>query len=160
MDIKTNLYVPKKIFDNDLVVTHKNKVILTVNKPVYVGICILDLSKVLIYGFHYNYIKNKYGKNSKLLFTDTDSNIYEIKTKDIYEDLSKVKEMFDFSNYSTKSKYYDESNKLVVGKMKDETACVAIEEFVGLKPKMYSFLIDDSSEQKKPKVMIKILFQQ
>ena len=62
MDIKTNLYVPKKIFDNDLVVIHKNKVILTVNKPVYVGICILDLSKVLIYGFHYNYIKNKYGK--------------------------------------------------------------------------------------------------
>ena len=68
--------------------------------------------------------------------------------------------MFDFSNYSTKSKYYDESNKLVVGKMKDETACVAIEKFVGLKPKMYSFLIDDSSEQKKPKGMIKILFQQ
>ena len=59
--------------------------------------------------------------------------------------------MFDFSNYSTKSKYYDNSNKLVVGKMKDETAGVAIEEFVGLKPKMYLYLVDDYSDHKKAK---------
>ena len=57
--------------------------------------------------------------------------------------------MFDFSNYSTKSKYYDDTNKLMVGKMKDETAGVAIKELVGLKPKMYSFFIDESSEHKK-----------
>ena len=56
--------------------------------------------------------------------------------------------MFDFSNYSTKSKYYDDSNKLVMGKLKDETAAVAIKEFVGLKPKMYSYLVDDNSEHK------------
>ena len=78
--------------------------------------------------------------------------MYEIKTEDVYEDFRKDKEMFDFSNYSTKSKYYDNSNKLVVGKMKDETAAsVAIEEFVGLKPKIYSYLVNDNSEHKKAK---------
>ena len=75
--------------------------------------------------------------------------MYEIKTEDLCEDFSKGKEIFDFSNYSAKSKYYDGSNKLVLGKMKDETAGVAIEEFVGLKRKMYSFLVDDSSEHKR-----------
>ena len=100
---------------------------------------------------NYGYIKNKCGNNSRLLFTDTDSLMYEVKTEDVYEDFSNDKEMFDFSNYSTKSKYYDNSNKLVFGKMKDETVGVAIEEFVGLKPKMYSYLVDDDSEHKKAK---------
>ena len=87
---------------------------------------ILDLSKVLMYEFLYDYIKNKYGNNSRLLFTDTDSLIYEIKSKDVYEDYSKDKEKFHFSNYSTESKYYDASNKLVVGKMKYEAGGVVI----------------------------------
>ena len=82
----------------------KSKVTLTLNKPTYIGMCILELSKVLMYGFHFDYIKNKYGNSSRLLFTDTDSLMYEIKTEDIYEDFSSNKEMFDFSNYSTKSK--------------------------------------------------------
>ena len=77
--------------------------------------------------------------------------MYEIKIEDVYEDFSSDKEMFDFSNYSTKSKYHDDSNKLVIGKMKDEKAGVAIEEFVGLKPKMDSYLVDDNSEHKKAK---------
>ena len=88
--------------------------------------CILELSKVLMYKFHYDYIKTKCGNNSRLLLTDTDSLMYEIKTEDAYEDFSKDKKMFDFSNDLTKSKYYDNSNKLVVGKMKDETVGVAI----------------------------------
>ena len=92
-----------------------------------------------MYQFHYDYIKNKYGNNSRLLFTDTDSLMYVIKTEDVYEDFSKDKEMSDFSNYSTMSKYYDDSNKLVVGKMKNQKAVVPIEKFVGLKPKMYFF---------------------
>ena len=71
--------------------------------------------------------------------------MYEIKTEDVYKDFSSNKEMFDFSNYSTKSKYYDNSNKLVVPKMKDETAGFAIEEFVGLKPKMCLYSVDDNS---------------
>ena len=93
--------------------------------------CILDLNRALLYEFHYYFIKNKYGNNSRLLFIETDSLMYEIKTEDVYEDFSKDKEMFDFSNYSAESKYYDESNKLVVGKMKDETGGVAIKEFDG-----------------------------
>ena len=88
--------------------------------------CILDLSKLLKYKFHYDYIKNKYGNNSKLLFTVTDSLVYDIKAKDVYEDVSKDKEMFDFSNYSPKSKYFDDSNKLVASKMKDELSGVTI----------------------------------
>ena len=80
--------------------------------------------------------------------------MYEIKTEDVYEGFSSNKEKFDFSNYSTKSKYYDNSNKLVTGKMKDETGGVAIEECAGLKPKMYSFLVDNN-EHKKAKGMNK-----
>ena len=72
-------YTSHKIFDNDLVAIRKNKVTLTLNKPAYVGICILDLSKVLMYEFHYDCVKNKHGNNSRLLFTDTDSLMYEIK---------------------------------------------------------------------------------
>ena len=71
-------------------------------------------------------ILKKYGNNSTLLFTDTDSLVYEIKTEDVWEGFSNDKEMFDFSNYSIKSKYCDDSNKLVVGKSKDETVGVAI----------------------------------
>ena len=139
-----------EIFDNDLVVIHKIKVTLMLNKPAYIGMCILELSKVLMYEFHFDYIKNKYGNNSTLLFTDADSSMYEIKTEDVYEDFSNNKEMFDFSYYSAKSKY-DNSNKLMIGKMKDETAGVAIKAFVGLKPKIYSYLVDDNREHGKAK---------
>ena len=75
--------------------------------------------------------------------------MYEIKTEDVYEDFNEDKKMFDFSNYSAKSKYYDDSNKSGVGKMTDEKADVAVEKFFGLKPKMYSFLVDDSSDYEK-----------
>ena len=81
--------------------------------------------------------------------------MYEIKTEDVYKYFSSNKEMFDFSNYLTKSKYYDDSNKLVIGKMKDETGGVAIEEFIGLKAKIYSFLVDDSSKHKRAKYVNK-----
>ena len=130
-------YMSHKLLDNDLDAISKNKVTLRLNKSAYIGMCTLELSKVLMYELYFGYIKNKYGNNWRLLFTDTDSLMYEIKTEDIYEDFSNNKEMFDFSDYSTNSKYYDNSNKLVIGKIKDETAGAAIEEFVRLKPKMY-----------------------
>ena len=78
--------------------------------------------------------------------------MYEIKIQDVCKVFSIDKEMFDFSNYSTKSKYCYNSNKLVVGKIKDETAGVVIEEFFGRKPEIYSYLVDDNSEYKKAKV--------
>ena len=88
--------------------------------------CLLDLSKVLMNEFHCDFIQNKYGNNSRLLLTDTDSLMHEIKTEGVYEDFSKNKEMFDFINYSAKSKYNDDWKKLVIGKMKDGTCGVAI----------------------------------
>ena len=80
----------------------KSKLALTLSRPAYIGMCVLELSKILMYEFHYDYIKNKHGNNSRLLFTDTDSLMYEIKTGDVYEDFSSNKEMLNFSNYSTK----------------------------------------------------------
>ena len=125
---------------------------------------LLDQSKVLMYELDYDCIKNKYGNNSRLLFTDTDTDtdclMYQIKTKDVYEDFSKYKEMCDFSNYLSKSKYYDSSKQLVFGKMKDEADGAAVEDFFGLKPKMNSFLVNDNSEHKKAKGGAKMLFQQ
>ena len=145
-------YMSQKIFDNNLFAIRKSEVALKLNKPGYIGMCILELSKVLMYEFHYDYTKSKYDNISKLLFTDTDGLMYEIKTEDVYRDFSSDREMFDFSNYSTKSKYYDNSNKLATGKMKDKTGGIAIEEFVRLKAKMYSFLVDNNSEHKKQKL--------
>ena len=77
-----------KIFDNNIVAIHKSKLASKLNKPAYIGISILDLSNVLMYEFHYDYIKNKYDNKSKLLFSDTDSLMYEIKTEYVYEDFS------------------------------------------------------------------------
>ena len=94
---------------------------------------ISDFSKVLMQKIHYDYIKNKYGVNWRLLFTHTESLMYEMKTKDVFEDFNKYEEMFDFRNFSSKSKYYDLSSKLIVGEMKDEISGVAIKGFVGLK---------------------------
>ena len=98
-------YMSHKLFDNDLLALRKKKNILTLNKTAYIRMCILELSKVLNYEFYYDYIKNKYINNSRLLFTDTDSLMFEIKNEDVYKYFSNDREMFDFSNYSSKSKY-------------------------------------------------------
>ena len=79
-----------------------------------------------MYEFHYDYIKNNYGNNSRLFISDTDSVMYEIKTEDVYEHFSKDKKFFDFSSYSAKSKLHDDLNKLVISKMKDEEFGVPI----------------------------------
>ena len=92
-------YMSHKIFHNDLVAISKIKVTLTLKKPAYIGMCILELSKVFLYEFHYNYNKNKHGNNSRPLFTDSDSLMYEIKTEGVYADFSNDKKLFDFSNY-------------------------------------------------------------
>ena len=89
-------YVSHKIFGNDLVGIGKNKFRLTLKKPVYIGTCILELSKILMQEFHYDYIKNN-GNKSRILFTDTDNSMYEIKTEDVYKDFTNDKEMFHLS---------------------------------------------------------------
>ena len=105
------------------------------NIPVFVGFTVLELSKWLMYDFYYSFIKKHF--DAELLFTDTDSLTYEIKSENVYEEFFKWK---DFSNYSKDSKFFDETNKKVIGKMKDESEGKIIGEFVGLKSKMYSML--------------------
>ena len=133
-------YISSKIFNENLVAVHKIKEQITLNKPAYVGMCILDLSKTLMYDFHYNYIKQKYGSKAKLLFTDTDSLTYEIEAEDVYSDFWKDKHMFDNSDYPESSPYFYKTNKKVIGKFKDEAAGILITEFVGLRSKMYSYI--------------------
>ena len=90
----------RKIFSENLISVHMKQTSLTMNKPVYLGMCILDLSKTIMFDFHYNYIKPKYGNKAKLLFTDTDSLMYEIETEDFFKDIVKdVKNRFDTSDY-------------------------------------------------------------
>ena len=122
-----------KIFNENLVAVHKIKETLTLNRPVYVGMCILDLSKTLMYDFHYNYIKQKYDNKAKLLFTDTDSLTYEIQTDDVYADFWSDKDKFDNSDYNKESPFYNTANKKVIGKFKDEACGVPITEFIGLR---------------------------
>ena len=136
-------YVSSKIFNENLVTVHKIKETLTLNRPAYVGMCILDLSKTLMYDFHYNYIKQKYDSKAKLLFTDTDSLTFEIQTEDVYKDFWRDKERFDNSDYNKESPFYNTANKKVIGKFKDEACGTTIIEFVGLRSKMYSYIKDD-----------------
>ena len=144
-------YVSSKIFNENLVAVHKIKETLTLNRPAYVGMCILDLSKTLMYDFHYNYIKQKYGSKAKLLFTDTDSLTYEIETSDAYQDFWNDKDKFDNSDYPEDSQYFDKTNKKVIGKFKDEAAGIPITEFVGLRSKMYSYMKDNDKGGKTAK---------
>ena len=152
-------YVSSKIFNENLVAVHKIKEILTLNRSAYVGMCILDLSKTLMYDFHYNYIKSKYGDKAKLLFTDTDSLTYEIETKDIYRDFWNDKDRFDNSDYPENLKYFDKINKKVIGKFKDEAAGVPIVEFVGLRSKMYSYTKDNNKGGKTAKGIKKYIIK-
>ena len=144
-------YVSSKIFNENLVAIHKIKETLTLNRPAYIGMCILDLSKTLMYDFHYNYIKKKYGNEAKLLFTDTDSLTYEIKVSDVYQDFWNDKNKFDNSDYPKSSPYFDDMNKKVIGRFKDEATGIPIIEFVGLRSKMYSYMKDNSNEEKTAK---------
>ena len=148
-------FVSQKIFSQNFVAVHRIKLVLTLNKPIYIGFGILELSKSLMYEFHYKYIKNKF--DAKLLFTDTDSLVYEIKTEDVYEDFYLGKELFDLSDYSLHSKFFDPVNKKVIGKMKDEFKGKIISEFAGLNSKMYSLINVDNEEVTRPKGVSKKL---
>ena len=142
-------FVSQKISSEDFVAIHKIKPVLTLNKSIYVGFSVLDLSTLFMYHFHYNYIKRKC--DAKLLFAQTDSLTYGIKTEDFYEIFYKDKDLIDFSNCSNNSKFYDPSNMNQIGKMKAESERKAVIEFVGLKSKMYSLIDVDDKENKKGK---------
>ena len=119
-------------------------------KPVYLGQAILDLSKTIMYEFHYDYMKPKYGEDSlKLCYMDTDSFFYSIKTENFYKDIAKdVRERFDTSGYIPDRSLPVGLNKKVVGLMKDELRGIVMTEFIALRPKHYSYRVLDVGENK------------
>ena len=139
-------YEGRTTFSDNLVAIHMGKTSIYMNKPVYLGMSILDISKTLMYDFHYDYnIKPKFGEKAKLLFTDTDSLMYEIETEDFYKDISPdVEAWFDTSNYPCKhpSGMKINVNKRVIGKFKDEAGGEIITKFVGLRAKNYAYTYD------------------
>ena len=153
-EIKKPNFERATIFDKKLVALHMQKTEIYFNKPVYVGQAILDLSKTLMFDFHYNYIKPKYGTKAELLFTDTDSLMYQIQTEDFYKDIAAdVKTKFDTSDYPSEhpSGILTGVNKKVIGMFKDEVAGKQITHFIGLRPKLYSFKIEEGKNVKKCK---------
>ena len=122
------------------------------NKPIYLGLSILDISKILMYKFWYDYMKPKYGNDVKICYMDTDSFVMNIKTNDFYKDIANnVEKRFDTSNYEVNRPLPTGKNKKVIGLMKDELGGKIITEFVTLRPKTYSYLTDDGKEDKKAK---------
>ena len=135
-----------KIFDKYLVAIHEKETCLTLNKPIYVGVTVLEISKLATYSFHYDLLK-KIFNDFKFLFTNTDSLCYEICNENSYEKFYEHREYFDLSNYSKNSKKFHNDNQKVLGKMKDEYAGNVIKEFIGLRSKMYSILDTKNNEK-------------
>ena len=139
------------IFDDDLAAVQMHKSRLVLNRPIYVGQSILDLSKTLMYEFYYNKMKNQYGDRVELLYTDTDSLLLEIQTEDVYRDMGKHADLYDTSGYPEDHPLHSTANKKVLGKMKDECSGRPIAEYIGLRPKMYSILEVGGDNIKKAK---------
>ena len=136
----------------DLSMIEMNKTKVKMNKPIYLGLSILDISKILMYEFWYDYMKPKYNDNVKLGYMDTDSFVMNIKTNDFYKDIANdVEKRFDTSNYEVNRPLPTGKNKKVIGLMKDELGGKIITEFITLRPKTYSYLTDDGKEDKKAK---------
>jgi hypothetical protein len=146
------------MFEEGMVAVHMNKLVIEYNKPLYLGMVILDGSKTLMYRFHYDYIKPKYGDKANLLLTDTDFLCYHITTEDYYKDtVADVEEFFGTSDYETEHPAVAEHgykvgcNKKVIGKMKNEYLNDKITEFVGLRSKLYSLITCNNISKRKCK---------
>ena len=130
------------------------KVVVVMEKPVYLGQAILDISKILMYEFWYNDIKPKYNDKARLCYMDTDTFVINIKTEDFYKDISNdLEKWFDTSNYGENDKrpLPIGKNKKVIGLFKDELGGKIMTEFVALRAKTYAYLMEDGSEHKKAK---------
>ena len=149
--IASPAFARANIFDDDLAAIQMHKSRLVLNRPVYVGMSILDLSKHLMYDFYYNQLQKQYGDQCQLLYTDTDSLLLEIETDDVYQDMAKHANLYDTSDYPKDSRLHSTVNKKVLGKMKDECAGRPIAEYIGLRPKMYSILEAGGKNIKKAK---------
>ena len=145
-------YHPTKIFSENLIVIEMKRTRILMNKPVYLGLSILEMSKTVMHEFWYDYMKPKYGEKAKLYYMDTCSFVVYIKTEDIYVDIAKdVERRFDGSNYEFERPLPIGKNKKVIGLMKDELDGKIIKEFAALRPKTYSYLTDSNNKDKKAK---------
>ena len=145
-------YHTMNYISEDLSIIEMNKTRVKMNKPIYLGLSILDISKILMYEFWYDYMKPKYGNDVKLCCMDTDSFVMNIKTNDFYKEIANdIECKFDTSNYEVNRPLPMGKNKKVIGLMKDELGGKIITEFVTLRPKSYSYLTDDGKEDKKAK---------
>ena len=143
-------YPTMKLISENVSIIEMKKV--KMNKPIYLGLSILEISKIIMYEFWYDYMKKKYGDMVKLCYMDTDSLIMSIKTKEFYKDIAQdVEERFDTSNYDVDRPLPKGKNKKVIGLMKDELGSGIITEFVALRPKTYSYMTDEFIEMKKAK---------
>ena len=137
-------YHTMKLIDNNLAIIEMRKVKVKMNKPIYLGLSILDINKITMYEFWYDYVKSKYEDKARLCYMDTDSFVVNIKTKDFYKDIAEnIKERFDTSNYIYDRPLPTGVNKKVIGLMKDELGRDIITEFVALRPKAYSYITND-----------------
>ena len=141
------------LLGDDLMACEMGKVKVVMNKPVFLGQAILDLSKLIMYEFHYDYMLPNYGENLKLCYMDTDSFVYDIKTEDFYKDIAgDVETRVDTSGYvdnRPSSKMLPiGKNKKVIGLMKDELGGEIMKEFVSLRPRMYSYRVGNSEPKK------------
>ena len=145
-------YHTTKWFSENLLAIEMKKTKVKMNKPVYLGLSILEISKTLMYEFWYDYIKPKYGDNVKLCYMDTDSFIMHIKKEDFYKDIANdVEKRFDTSNYEVSRPLPTGKNKKVIRLMNDELGGKTMTELVALRRKTYSYLTDDCKEDKKAK---------
>jgi hypothetical protein len=131
------------IVNEDMVVVDRVRFKVKLNKPIYIGFSVLEISNVLIFDFHYNVMMKRYGTNARLLFSDTDSLCYHIFTEDLYRDMREYSDLLDTSGYPRDHPLYSAVNKKVMGKMKDECCSKPPLKFVGLRSKMYSLFLYD-----------------
>lgn len=131
-------------YGENLALLHMAKTRVVLDKPVYVGMCILDHSKWWIYGFHYEMVRRFGMQNIRMLYMDTDGIFYRIRTADVYADMMEHPDVFDTSNYPREHMCYDERNARVLGKFKDEAGGVAIRLFIGLMSKLYCYVFSGS----------------
>lgn len=138
-----------EIINDDLVMVRGARQAVTLNKPISVGFTILEISKLIMYKFFYEYLKPKYGDKCKLLFTDTDSLCCHIETEDLEADMAENLHLFDTSNFEPSHPLYSLQNHRVLGKFKSETGSLAPSNFVGLRAKMYSLYVPKDRKQSK-----------
>ena len=145
-------YHTMKLINDNLAIIEMTKVKVKMNKPIYLGLSILEISKITMYEFWYDYVKSKYGNRVRLCYMDTDSFVINIKTKDFFKDIAMdVKERFDTSNYIYDRPLPTGVNKKLVGLIKDELGGGIFTEFTALRPKAHSYKMADFTELKKAK---------